>query len=217
MIVCFDGDFFADEDISVGLENRSFRYGDGFFETIRVQKGTALFSKDHLLRIQKSARMLGFEGMQVIDEFWLQWLSQQLYTANAIGECGRLRINFFRSGEGKYTPIDNQFHYLAEIEQLDALYYPNLKDGAFIDIFSDFEKPCHPLFSFKTNNALMYVLAGKFAKQHRLDDAIILNERGNICETVASNIFIYVDKMLITPALSEGCIDGVMRLSLIHI
>lgn len=217
MIVCFDGDFFADEDISVGLENRSFKYGDGFFETVRVQKGVALFAKDHILRLQKTARLLGFEAFGIIDEFWIQWLAQQLYTANAIGECGRMRINFFRGGEGKYTPISNDFHYLAEIEQVDSLYYPNLNDGAFIDVFSDFEKPCHPLFAYKTNNALLYVLAGKFAREHRLDDAILLNERGKICETVSSNIFVYVDKVLLTPALSEGCVDGVMRKQIIRL
>ena len=38
-----------------------------------------------------------------------------------------------------------------------------------------------------------------------------MNQEGFLCEALTSNIFVYYDKVLYTPALNQGCIDGVMR------
>jgi branched-chain amino acid aminotransferase len=55
------------------------------------------------------------------------------------------------------------------------------------------------------------VMAGLYKKQHRLDEAFILNQNGFLCESISSNVFVVYDKQIYTPALSEGCIAGVMR------
>src|SRR5690606_40199328 len=39
----------------------------------------------------------------------------------------------------------------------------------------------------------------------------ILNQHGFLCETMSSNVFVLYDEKLYTPALSEGCVAGVMR------
>ena len=57
----------------------------------------------------------------------------------------------------------------------------------------------------------MYVLAGIFKNQNSLDEVIILNNNGFLCESMSSNAFIVYDRKLYTPALNEGCIAGVMR------
>ncbi|HTM99809.1 MAG TPA: aminotransferase class IV, partial [Pedobacter sp.] len=64
---------------------------------------------------------------------------------------------------------------------------------------------------YKTSNALLYVMAGLYQKQHRLDEAIILNQNGFLCESTSSNVFVVYDNQIYTPALSEGCVAGVMR------
>src|SRR3546814_8757093 len=42
-------------------------------------------------------------------------------------------------------------------------------------------------------------------------DLLLVNQEGFLCESLSSNVFIWYDKKLYTPAISEGCIDGVMR------
>jgi branched-chain amino acid aminotransferase len=54
-------------------------------------------------------------------------------------------------------------------------------------------------------------LAGLHKIKNNLDDVLILNQEGYLCEALTSNIFIYYEKTLYTPALNQGCIDGVMR------
>ena len=55
-----------------------------------------------------------------------------------------------------------------------------------------------------------------FADENDLDEAIILNLESNICETTASNIFIVTDKHLITPPLSSGCVNGIVRKQIVE-
>jgi branched-chain amino acid aminotransferase len=54
-------------------------------------------------------------------------------------------------------------------------------------------------------------MAGLFARENKLDDAIIVNTQGRICESAIANIFIIKDDVIYTPPLSEGCVAGVMR------
>jgi branched-chain amino acid aminotransferase len=56
-----------------------------------------------------------------------------------------------------------------------------------------------------------YVLAGIFATENQFDTVLLFNEQGNIAETFNANIFIISGDEILTPALTEYCLDGVMR------
>ncbi|MEO8713300.1 MAG: aminotransferase class IV, partial [Parafilimonas sp.] len=60
-------------------------------------------------------------------------------------------------------------------------------------------------------NFLPYIMAAMWAKENKLDDAIILNNYSRIAETTIANIFLVKDGKIKTSALSEGCVAGVMR------
>ena len=55
----------------------------------------------------------------------------------------------------------------------------------------------------------------KEAKEQKWNDALVYNTAGNIIESTIANVFIIKDKMVYTPALTDGCIAGVMRQYLI--
>ncbi|WP_449435592.1 aminotransferase class IV [Pedobacter steynii] len=78
-------------------------------------------------------------------------------------------------------------------------------------MFDELTKSVDKLSNYKTCNSLVYVMAGLYKKQYNLDEAFILNQNGFLCESISSNIFVVYDKQIYTPALSEGCIAGVMR------
>jgi branched-subunit amino acid aminotransferase/4-amino-4-deoxychorismate lyase len=84
-------------------------------------------------------------------------------------------------------------------------------------LFTEIRKPGNILASLKSSNALLYVLAGRFARDHAFDEALILNEQGRICEGSMSNIFlVFPGGKILTPSVSEGILPGVMRKNLIR-
>jgi branched-chain amino acid aminotransferase len=83
--------------------------------------------------------------------------------------------------------------------------------GLEIDVFPDAKISCDKFSSIKSNNCLPYVMAAMYAKQHRINEAILLNPYGRVADTTIANLFIVHHKQLITPPLSEGGICGVMR------
>jgi branched-subunit amino acid aminotransferase/4-amino-4-deoxychorismate lyase len=63
----------------------------------------------------------------------------------------------------------------------------------------------------KTNNYLGYAMAALWAKEHHLNDAILLNSQGHLADATIANIFLVTNGLIQTPALSEGPVSGVMR------
>jgi branched-chain amino acid aminotransferase len=75
----------------------------------------------------------------------------------------------------------------------------------------------NPFSNLKTSNALIYVMAGIYASENKLDDCIIVNEKGFITETISSNIFLLKDKFILTPPLTDGPVAGIMRKQILKI
>ncbi len=96
-------------------------------------------------------------------------------------------------------------------------YYAFNEKGLIIDVFDEITKPVNMLSNLKTCNSLLYVLAGIFKSQNLLDEVMVLNNNGFLCESMSSNVFVVYDKKLYTPALAEGCIAGVMRQAVIRL
>jgi branched-chain amino acid aminotransferase len=97
------------------------------------------------------------------------------------------------------------------MSKLDENLYTNLAKGLIVDVFDDVTKPVNTLANHKTCNSLVYVMAGIYRKENNLDEVFILNHNGFLCEAMSANIFVVFKKKIYTPALSEGCISGVMR------
>ncbi|MCC7051527.1 MAG: aminotransferase class IV [Bacteroidia bacterium] len=199
------------DDVKIPLNNRSFRYGDGLFETILVLNKTCPLLKEHFDRLQKGLSFLKFS---IPLNFTYQTILNninQLLNIYSIDTFGKIRITIYRNGNGFYTPNDNSFSSLIEFYPLRENPLKNFKS---IDakLFSNHLKPCNKLGNYKTNNTLLYVLASIFKEEQQTNEAIILNEHHRICEATTSNLFIITSSdTIITPPLSEGCLDGVMR------
>lgn len=187
--------------------NRAFIYGDLLFETIKVLNGEPLLAHAHFQRLLSSAVQLQMDFRLSFDEF-----VEAIETA--VSEQGyqdaRVRFVLFRNSGGFYTPISHTTDF-----RIDVFPLPEPRGPLHIGLFTEYYKPCHGLSNLKSGNALIYTMAGIWAKEQGLDDALILNEHGCICEATSSNVFIVKGEQVFTPALSEGCVDGVMRKHLI--
>ena len=193
------------------VDSRAFRYGDGIFETMLWKDGDIRFLDLHLERLQESLSMLHFDDADQFNAFFIRSKVEELLRKNSmVGQQARVRLIVFRQGGGLYSPESNKAAYILQVDRKPETLRDK-KTGLIIDIYTEYKKAYSELSKIKSNNALIYVMAGLFKKKNAFDEVLILNQSGNLCEALASNIFIYYDKVLYTPALSEGCIAGVMR------
>ncbi|RRN77394.1 4-amino-4-deoxychorismate lyase, partial [Pseudoxanthomonas sp. SGD-10] len=193
------------------LANRGYRYGDGLFETMRMSKGKLKFVEQHADRLQKGMKTLKIVGYSHMDAYFLKDKTEELAKRNKISQNARFRLAVFRDAGGLYTPDSNKGGYSLEVLPLDSPYYQVNHKGLIVDIYDDILKPINRLSNLKTSSALPFVMAGLYKKQHRLDEVFVLNQNGFLCESLSSNVFLVYKGQIYTPALSEGCVAGVMR------
>ncbi|SEL12023.1 aminotransferase class IV [Parapedobacter koreensis] len=199
-------------------DNRAFRYGDGLFETMRWMDGDIRFLHHHVDRLQEGMRMLQLEHAHTFDAHFIRSRATALVNKNGLSSKHvRVRLQVYRDGEGLYSPQQNKAAYVMSVAPLDADDVKHRKLGLIVDVYSEYRKPYSELSKLKSANALIYVMAGLYRKKKGLDDVLILNQEGFLCESLSANIFVWYGKKLYTPAISEGCVDGVMRKAIIDI
>ena len=209
--ILHNDEFVATEAPILTAQNRGFRYGDGLFESMRMMNGKLKFAGQHADRLQAGMKALKIEGGNLLDEYFLKQKTAELSKKNKLRDNVRFRLSVYRAGDGLYTPDGNKSGYVLEASPLAENTYELNKKGLIVDVYDEMAKSIDKLSNFKTSNSLLYVMAGLYKKQHRLDEAFILNQHGFLCESLSSNVFVVYDKEIYTPALSEGCIAGVMR------
>lgn len=212
----YNGQLFSPDTKVFGTSNRAFRYGDGLFETLRMIDGNLMYFKYHMERLFKGMNALKLNYHKAFDSDFIASEIFSLARANKIYKNARIRFSVFREDGGWYTPDKNTFQYLIEIQALEESSYTAEK-GLIVDVYSELRKDFTSISSLKTINALPYVLAGVYRKENQLDECILLNRDNNIVESISSNVFLVKENKIYTPAISEGCIDGVMRKVVIDI
>jgi branched-chain amino acid aminotransferase len=216
VFINFNGEILTAGTKLVTVANRAFRYGDGLFESMRLMKGQLKFADLHADRLQRGMKALKIDGYSQMDAWFLKEKTEDLARRNK-AKHGRLRLTVYRDSEGLYTPSQNKMAWCLELQPLDEPRYFLNPKGLIMDIFSELPKPSNYLSNIKTCNSLIYVMAALYKTQNRLDDVFLLNQSGFLCEAGSSNIFIWYQNHLYTPALSEGCVEGVMRQVIINI
>jgi branched-chain amino acid aminotransferase len=140
-----------------------------------------------------------------------------LLTRNKLFQAARVRVSLIRKAGGLYIPTDNSCDILIETTYAGLGPYELNCKGLTIGIYSDIPKPVTPLGTIKTNNALIYVLAGVYAQKNKLDDALLVNSSGHLVESTSSNLFAIDGKTVYTPSLKDGCVAGTMRKKMIEL
>ncbi|RCH56482.1 4-amino-4-deoxychorismate lyase [Mucilaginibacter hurinus] len=212
----FNGEIVPADSKLFTVSNRGFKYGDGLFESMRMMKGKLKFADLHADRLQRGMKALKLDGYSQMDSWFLNHKAEELAARNKVKHA-RLRLTVYRDAEGLYAPSQNKAGYCLELIPTDEPRYFLNEKGLIVDVFTDVPKPCNYLSNIKTCNSLTYVMAGLFKMQHNLDEVLLLNQYGNLCEAGSSNVFVWYQNHLYTPALSEGCVEGVMRQVVINI
>ncbi|MCU0359954.1 MAG: aminotransferase class IV [Bacteroidia bacterium] len=201
---------------SVPFTNRAFRYGDALFESIRVCNNKIMFLKDHLTRLKLGMTVLRMNLPADFISENLAELISGLLKKNEHLPNARIRLTVFRNGAGYYAPESNDISFLIESTPMQSPYELNQK-GLWVDIYADIKKSINKLSNIKSANALLYVMAGVAKQSMKLDECLLINENGTICEAISSNVFVVKNGTLFTSPLTEGCVAGVMRKQIMHL
>jgi branched-chain amino acid aminotransferase len=213
-MINFNG-LLQDSELQLSISNRSFLYGDGVFETLKVVNNKILFFEEHYFRLMASMRII---RMQIPMTFTLEYLEEEilkLAAVNNVQDSARVRFTVFRNEGGFYTPTDNSVSYIIQATVLEEVKYQFSKEAFEVDLYKDFVVPKQLLSTLKTANKITHVIAGIFAKENQLDSTLLINEDKNVIEASNGNLFMLMGNQLVTPPISEGCLNGIMRKQII--
>ena len=207
----FNGKLHKEESGILLASNRGLRFGDGLFETIKSVNDELQFVDEHLARLWKGLQVLQFNIPKHFTPDSLEYEIQSLLKKNGHHNMARVRLTIFRGDGGLYDVIDPKPNYLVESWALPDETGNWNSNGLVIGIYTAAKKSCDILSNLKHNNFLPYVMGAFHAKNEKWNDALLLNTEGRLCDTTIANIFLIKDEVVYTPALSEGCIAGIMR------
>ena len=199
------------DKLLISPNNRSFRYGDGCFETMKIVKGNICLADLHFERLFTSLELLQFEKPNYLAAALLKEQILQLANKNHHSKLARIRLTFFRGDGGLYDAENHFPNYIIQSWQLNPQTNQLNENGLVVDIFKDAKKVCDNYSHLKSNNYLSYAMAALWAKKNHLNDALLLNAYNNISDATIANVWIVKDGIIKTPALTEGCVAGVMR------
>ncbi|HBF88746.1 MAG TPA: 4-amino-4-deoxychorismate lyase [Bacteroidales bacterium] len=209
--IVYNGEYLKKETFQLSTNNRSFRYGDGLFETMHANGRKTQFLTKHFERILNGMQKL---KMNIPNQFTvakIDSLISSLLSRNKMFQGAKIRLAVYRVDGGLYTPDSNNISYIIESEKLEDEIYSLNKTGLKLGIYNSIPKPINYFSDIKSSNSLIYVLAGIFKKENNFDDCILINENNNLVEAISSNIFMVKDDTIYTPSINEGCIRGIMR------
>mgnify|MGYP000555915682 FL=1 len=208
-MINFNGDSSAQENMLT--QNRAFLYGDAVFETVKIVNSKILFLEDHYFRLMASMRIL---RMEIPMNFTMEYFEEQIVSVvknNGFSNSARARITVYRNDGGFYLPITNNISFLIHTSFLENQSFVFETKECEVDLYKDFYISKQLLSTLKTTNKVINVTASIYANENSLDNCILLNDSKNVVEVLQGNIFMLQGNTLITPPLSEGCINGIMR------
>lgn len=199
------------EKAKISVLDRSFLYGDGIYETLRVYKGKPFLVEKHLARLFQSAERILLK---------LPWSGRDLkeaivkvVRANKLQEAV-VRMTISRGvGPRGLDPRPCQNPTLV-ILTFPFVPYPASYFTRGIDLMISSIRRNHRMAlnpTIKSNNFLNNILAWMDAHRRGGKDGIFLNVEGFVAEGTTSNIFLVKNNVVITPSLETGILPGVTR------
>jgi branched-chain amino acid aminotransferase len=208
--IFIDGKFLIATSPSLLITNKSFRYGDGFFETIRVVNNKIPLWALHSNRILNSLQILQGNLPKNIEVVNLEKSINQTVVKNKLTDA-RVRLSFYRDQGGLTDFTHNIFSFIIEAFALQEGNYEVNQNGLELGFYETHKKISGTLSNVKSSSFQIYSLAAQYAKQQKLNDVIVLNEKNEIVDTTIANIFIIKNGVGYTPYEASGAVLGCMR------
>ncbi len=196
---------FPIEEVRLSPGQAGLLNGWGLFTTVRIVAGEPFAYERHWKRLQKDARRLHlpmpFEAEKVREQLG------EVLRANHVQEgCARIyivynKVGFWTSDES-FPPVD-LILYSAPL--------PAYREPVRLALREHGRHAASPIAGVKVISWLNNVWSLYEAQQAGCDEVVLLNERGEVAECTAANIFCVQGGTVLTPPLDSGCLEGVTR------
>jgi len=190
-------------------------YGRGVFTTVAIYQGKPFLWPEHWQRLLDHAKRLNIDCGGCTQAGVGEALSK-LISVNNVSD-GRARVILLaRSGRDFWktkTPGAKQTDMLimtGEAQKVPAAGMTLAVSPYRINTFS-------PLTGIRSLNYLEQVLSWEEAQAREFDEAVMLNERGEIAAATMANIFWVKEGTVYTPALSTGAVAGITRSTVLQL
>lgn len=203
--ICHNGLIVPVEQARLSPGQAGLLNGWGLFTTMRVFRGEPFAFERHWKRLQKDAARTHmpctFDAAEVRSSL------RELIQRNDVHEgTARIyavynKVGFWQSGE--------------DLPDVDLLLctagLPLYREPVRLSLCEQGRHAASPLAGVKVTSWIFNVWSLQGAQQRGFDEVLLLNERGEVAECTAANIFCACGGKVFTPPLSSGCLEGVTR------
>ncbi|MBO0694501.1 MAG: branched-chain-amino-acid transaminase [Verrucomicrobia bacterium] len=209
--IYIDGKFYSEANAKISVFDHGLLYGDGVFEGIRFYNGRVFRLEQHLERLWDSARSICLEvpmTMEDMTEAVLETIRQ-----NHLRD-GYIRLLVTRGiGNLGLNPTQCKSPSVIIIAATIALYHEDFyrKGLTIVTCATRRSNPAALNPAVKSLNYLNNVMARIEANLAGADEALMLNDAGNVAECTADNVFIVKHGRISTPPITAGALRGITR------
>jgi branched-chain amino acid aminotransferase len=209
--IYIDGKFYSEANAKISVFDHGLLYGDGIFEGIRFYNGRVFRLEEHLHRLWDSARSICLEipmTMREMTEAVLETIRQ-----NHLRD-GYIRLLVTRGiGNLGLNPTQCKSPSVIIIAATIALYHEDFyrKGLTIVTCATRRSNPAALNPAVKSLNYLNNVMARVEANLAGADEALMLNDAGNVAECTADNVFIVKHGQIFTPPVAAGALRGITR------
>jgi branched-chain amino acid aminotransferase len=221
-VIWMNGEVVPWEEARVHVLSHALHYGSGVFEGIRAyetERGTGVFRlRDHLERLKASADFYYMELPYSLEK--LRDATHELIRSNKLRSCYIRPLVFRGYGEMGLYPLDAPIDVMIAVWPWGAyLGEEGQKHGIRCKV-SSWRRMSPASFipqAKATGQYLNSILAKVETAKAGYEEAIMLDEHGNVCEGSGENIFLVSGGEIATPPSTASILDGITRRSIIQI
>ncbi len=198
-------------EATVSVADRGLRFGDGVFETIRVHNRIPYQWELHLTRLEQGLNALKIEynNQRLLNN------TLSIIEKNDVNE-GTLRMMITR-GEGSIGYLPTQDCIPTVIIEAWSKNFSNISSGnLWLSSYTKVAGSALPKH-IKLMQGINSTLAKMEAREQFCDEALLLDDRGIICEAASGNIFWVKNNILYTPSLECPMVSGTMRSAILRL
>ena len=210
-VVYIDGQFLPEADAKISVFDHGLLYGDGIFEGIRFYNGRVFKLEEHLNRLWDSARSICIEIPMSRSEMTEALL--ETVRRNGLRD-GYIRQIVTRGvGNLGLNPVQCKRPSVIIIAATIALYSKEVYEKGLTVVTCATRRMNAAALNpaVKSLNYLNNVLARIEANLAGADEALMLNDAGNVAECTADNVFIIKGGQIFTPPIAAGALRGITR------
>ena len=203
IVTTINGRLVKPENAKISVFDNSVMYAEGLFEMFLGIDDRVIFMEEHIRRLYRGAKLINLK-MPISREVLRQWMRKTLALHPSKIKKLRLTVTGGLSAKWFGTQGTPQIILNAGPHEIPEHPFRVLVTPFRLDELSEFRR-------IKTLSYTIHAASLKQAHDRGYDDALLLNNRGQVAEVTSANIFWVKRGIVYTPPLSSGCLDGTTR------